>query len=116
MSIWSKNNLAHRRTFLTLRILEQTKRQFENAAGQTSSQLKFWVPGDSADIRKEKARALASMMNNIFVDAFKTEFEQDFDKTKSVNALTNVLSVKDSTVQELADTADGCYQFLGEDA
>jgi hypothetical protein len=116
MSNWTKNNLAHRRTFLTLRILEQTKRQFEAAADQKMSQLKFCVPGDSAQMRKEKARSLASMMNNVFMDAFKTTFETNFDKTKSVNAMTDVLIVDNSTVQELADAADQCYQFAGEDS
>ena len=116
MGNWSKNNMAHRRTFLTLRILNQTKKQFDDAATQTMGQLAFTVPGDSSAMRREKARALASTMNNVFVDAFKTTLESDVTKTKAINSMVDVLVVPTATVEQLADAADVCYEFLGEDA
>jgi hypothetical protein len=115
VSTWSKNNLAHRRTFLTLRILDQTNREFDQAADQKMSELKFSVTGDSQDMRSEKARSLASVINNVFVDAFKTDFESGFDNVQSVDGMAAVLADPTKTVLELADTADGFYKFFGEE-
>lgn len=115
MANWSKNNLAHRRTYLTLRILNQTRRRFDSAKSAEMNQLDFWVSGDSAAIRRGKARALASVINNIFVDAFKSTYEEGFNKTKSVNKLTTILSNSSKTINDLADVADSCYLFFGED-
>jgi len=112
---WSKNNLAHRRTFLTLRILNQTKKQFDAAATQEMSQLAFTVPGDSATMRRDKARSLASTMHNVFVDAFKTDLESGVTKTAAINSMVDVLVVETATVEQLADSADVSYEFLGEE-
>ncbi len=114
MATWSKNNLAHRRTYLSLRILVETKRKFSSAGPQEIRKLDFWVEGDSANMRKTKARSLATRLNNLFIDAFESKFESGYSAVKSINTMTKILIVGDKAIQDLAEVADTCYDFFGE--
>lgn len=115
MSIWSKSNLSHRRTYIVLRILDQTRRKFSTAGNTKMDKLNFWVPGDSAAIRKAKARSLAISINNILIEPYRSEFEPGLNKTKSVNRLTAVLISSSKKIKDIAEKADECYNFFGEE-
>ena len=54
-------------------------------------------------------------LNNLFIEAFKSKFEAGFTQVKSVNAMTTVLVDGDNTMKDLAEVADVCYDFFGEE-
>ena len=112
---WSNNNLAHRRVWWALFLLEQSQRTFSNSGDVKMNQLAFWVPGESAAIRKGKARGQARVLNNMFSDLFFAEFEPNVTKTKAVNAMVQVLIQGSATMEKLADEVDAMYLFEGED-
>ena len=114
MTDWTKNNLAHSSTYLSLRILAETKRKFASAGTQKVEQLDFWNDTDSSNMRSAKAKTLAVRLNNLFIDAFKSSFETGYSKTKSIASMQSVLKSKGKTVKDLAATADECYAFYGE--
>lgn len=115
MSEWSKNNLAHRRTYISLRILAEAKRKFASAGSQKVKKFDFWDAGDSPAIRRGKARALSVRLNNLFIEAFRSKFEAGFTQVRSVNAMTAILVDGDKIMKDLAEVADVCYDFFGEE-
>ena len=115
MPDWSRTNIAHRRTYMALRVFEQTRRKFASAGTAKMPTLKFWVSGDSSAIRRGKARRLATSINRLFIRAYRSKYEDGFTKVKSINAMTNVLVKANNTVENLANAADVCYDFFGED-
>ena len=111
MAEWNKNNLAHTNTFLALRILAQTKRKFSAAGSLAVKQFDFWVPGQSAEMRAARAKALAAQMHNLFVMVFGSSLESGVSNAAAVKAMADVLAEGDKTMQMLADAADEKYDF-----
>jgi len=111
MAEWNKNNLAHTNTFLALRILAQTSETFDAAGSQQIKALSTWVAGESAPLRRARAKSLASQLHNLFSMVFRAKFESGVTKPGSIKAMADVLVNGDSTVCDLADTADAQYDF-----
>jgi len=111
MAEWNKNNLAHTNTFLALRILVQMNKDFDNAGGETMKKLAFWVAEESATLRRARAKSLASQLHNLFSMVFRSQLEEGVTKTASIKAMADLLANGESTVCDLADTADAQYDF-----
>lgn len=111
---WTKNNVAHADTYLALRVLDQTKRKFKTAGDQKMKALAFFDLTASANLKKKKARGVASQMDNVFRVFFEAKYEEGFARVESISRLTGALSDENKTVRELADVADACYAFRGE--
>lgn len=115
MSDWTKNNAAHTYTYLSLRVMDMTGEPFAEAGTLRMSQLGHWVPGWSAEMRREICMSRASMMNNLFTITFQAEHEEGVEPAQSVAALADALATSAKTVRSLADVADENYDFLGEE-
>ena len=114
MSGWSRNHRAHKTTWTTLRLLEQSSKAFPNSGGIKISQLGFWNNGDSADMRATKAMSLAAQLGNVFREIRGAQFEEGFNKAKANKSRADVLKNGDKTLFDLAEVADDCYLFWGE--
>ena len=113
MSGWSNNNKAHVFTWIDLVALRELDRKvdFEAAGAETMSDLEFFRPADSSQMRRSRAKSLASQMDNLFTLLNKGTYEQGFNSTKAVNAMTDVLATKSKTVEDLGEVVDDCYAF-----
>lgn len=111
---WSNNNLAHVHTWMALRVLNQSSKTFNASENVKVREFEFWVEGDSAQMREQKARALSVQVDNIFRMFQGASYESGFSKIRAVNALAKVLKNGDKTMAELGDVADECYFFAEE--
>lgn len=111
---WSNNNLAHVHTWMALRVLGQSSKTFDASEDVKVCNYEFWVDGDSAAMRSQKARALAVQLDNIFRLYQGASYESDYSKLKAINALATVLRSGDKTIAALGEEADNCYFFAGE--
>jgi len=111
---WSNNNLAHVHTWLSLKILKQQNKRFENAGATTMNQLVFWNPGDSLALRATRARTIASQIDNMFRLLQGAAYETGVTKTAAISAMTTILIDATCTMEELGDAADEAYRFNGE--
>ena len=59
MAEWDKTKVHCLVTWITLADLDQTSRGFRSAGNAKTTSLTFWNPGDSAAMRKGKARTVA---------------------------------------------------------
>jgi hypothetical protein len=111
---WSNNNLAHVHTWMALRVLGQSSKTFDASEQVKVREFEFWVEGDSAAMRSQKARALATQLDNAFRLYQGADYESGYSKVKAINALAAVLRNGERTMAELGDEADACYFFAGE--
>jgi len=112
--IWTNNNLSCINTWAFLRALGELKAIFKNAGDLTMDQLAFWNPLDSAEARRTAAMALASQLDRMFIMGLRAEYEPNFNRTKAVTAMTDILVQKPKTVCELAEAVNEAYRFAGE--
>lgn len=111
---WSNNNLAHIHTWMALRVLGQNSKTFAASENLKIREFEFWVDGDSAAMRAQKARAMAAQIDNIFRLYQGASYEPKFTKVTAINTLAAVLRGADKTLVELGEQADLCYFFAGE--
>jgi hypothetical protein len=111
---WSNNNLAHVHTWLSLKVLKQHNKRFENAGTVKMNQLIFWNPGDSSAMRATKARTIATQMDNMFRLFQGATYESGVTKIAAINAMTTILVDAICTMEDLGDAADAGYRFNGE--
>ena len=114
MADWSQNNLACKNTWITLRVLEQSKKAFDDSGGVRMDELEYWNPADSPAMRAAKARSLAIQVDNIFRDLSGAEYEKDVTRAKAVRDMVDALADKDRTMSDLASVNDSNYAFYGE--
>ena len=114
MSNWTRNNRAHGFTYLALRTLDHVPKGFAAAGDKKMKELGHWIPGSSTEDRKRAAESTASVMHNIFKLNFEATYESGFNKVKSVGAMADVLQNANKKVTGLADAADLCFLFRGE--
>ncbi len=66
MSDWTGNNVAHRQTWYVLRVMDQNRLGFKESKEVRMDQLTYWAATGSADMRAQRAKAMATEMDNIF--------------------------------------------------
>ena len=115
MAEWSKNNLACRRTWGTLRILDQNKKVFKDSGTIKMKALTFWSALDDAAMSALKARSLAVQLHNFFTEVRGAKLEQGITKVKAVKKTAAVLGQAEKTMADLAESLDASYLFVGED-
>lgn len=111
---WSNNNLAHVHTWMALRVLGQSSKTFAASENVKVREFEFWVDGDSAAMRAQKARTLAAQIDNIFRLFQGASYEPGFTMVKAINAMAAILRNADKTMADLGEEADQCYFFAGE--
>lgn len=114
MSDWTRNNRAHGYTYLALRVLDYVPKGFASAGNLKMNQLGHWVQGMSAEDRKRASKATASIIHNQFKMTYGASYESGFTATKAVKEMADVLANPNRKVKSLADTADACFFFKGE--
>lgn len=113
MSGWSNNNKSHVFTWIDLIALRELdkKLDFEDAGPMTMGDLEFFRPAESAQMRRSRAKSLASQMDNLFTLLHKGGYEKDFNSGKAITAIAGVLVTKSMTIEDLGGVVDDCYKF-----
>jgi hypothetical protein len=112
---WEKNNKAH----ACLCIFEKWHHDKRDvpfvATGEwTTNFLIKSAAGDSAAMRRSKARAHAEMLDGVFSNLYRTKYETDVDRDTAVEEMFAVLIDKTKKLKDLGDPVDQAYQFIGE--
>jgi len=113
MSGWSNNNKAHVFAWIDLLALRELDKKvdFVDAGPKTMGDLQFFRPAESPQMRRSRAKSLASQMDNMFTLLHKGGYEQGFNSNKAITAITDVLVTKSKTVEEFGGVVDDCYMF-----
>lgn len=114
MTDWTRNNRAHGYTYLALRVLDYVPKGFAAAGDLKMNQLGHWVQGMSAQDRKRASKSTASIMHNQFRMTYDAAYEEGFNAAKAVTAMADALANPNRKVKSLADVADACFFFKGE--
>ncbi|MFZ5625502.1 MAG: hypothetical protein ACOY71_13935 [Gemmatimonadota bacterium] len=114
MADWSRNNAACRTTWLTLRVLDQTRKVFDDAGAVRMQDLGFWNPAATDALRRGAARALARQLDNVFTMIRGAKYENGKTSTAAVNAMVDVLVDGNKTIADLAAANDASYHFRME--
>ncbi len=115
MAGWSINNEAHRKTWFFLFDMKEITVNFDQAAGLTMKDLAFRrVAGDSSDILRTKAKALATELDNRFRNFAGARYEPTKDQASATNAMVATLMEAAKAMGEFGDVVDDHYHFLGE--
>ena len=112
--VWSNNHLACVNTWAFLRSLDQLKALFDDAKDVKMSELVFWNPTASPEMRRMQAMSLAAQLDKMFIIALRARYEDGFNVTKAVETMTSELIKEDNTVCNFAVTVDDVYAFVGE--
>jgi len=78
-------------------------------------QLTYWAATGSADMRAQRAKAMATEMDNIFRMILKAGLEPGVDAGRAIGGIETTLATADKTIRDLAVINDEHYVFLGED-
>ncbi|MBN2226973.1 MAG: hypothetical protein JW763_06380 [candidate division Zixibacteria bacterium] len=114
MAEWSKNNAACLTTWITLRVLEQSFKVFNDSAAITMKELAYWNTAASDDMRKIQATTLAHQLDNIFIKIRCARYEEGKTAEQAVSDTVTVLIDADKTMNDLAAVIDANYLFLRE--
>ncbi|HVN83828.1 MAG TPA: hypothetical protein VMW17_03190 [Candidatus Binatia bacterium] len=115
MAKWSSENKAHQQIWLTLFLMEELQVNFDDAAALTMKQLAFHrVAGDSADMLRLKAEALAAELDNRFRGFAGAQYEPTSNQRVATDAMVATLLDDTKTVEDLGEVVDANYHFRGE--
>jgi len=114
MADWSENNRACKTLWSTLFEMHQVSTIFNDSGVLKMSDLTFYNPLDSADMRKQHAAIIADQLDNTFRVGRGAKYEDNFDRTKAITGLTAILTDAEKQVADLASAVDAIYNFWGE--
>jgi hypothetical protein len=114
MADWLDNNRACKTLWTTLYTMHQLSTNFTDSGELKMSDLTFYNPLDSADMRKQAASLLADQLDNTFRIGRGATYEDSFDRTKAITDMTAMLTEAEKQVADLAFTVDTIYNFWGE--
>ncbi len=115
MCTWNKNNRACTTTWTTLRVLDQNMKVFNDSGEVKMSNLTFWNPTASSEMRKFQATSLANQIDNVFILIRKAKYENNVTKEKAITDITNTFINENKTICDLAEVIDSDYLFWGEE-
>lgn len=116
MSNWSSNNRACTSTWATLFRMGQIRVSFSDSGRLPIGQLTFYSNLSTTELRKQEAMIIADQMDNIFRAGRGAIYEDNFDRTKSLSKMMEILVTEDKTVADLAGAIDNCYLFWQENS
>lgn len=111
---WTNTRPTCVMTWSTLALLGEHSKAFPNAQNLKMKSLLFWAGSQAA--RQARARALAVQVDATLRELFGSKYETGSSKSKAIIAMTAVLLDAEKTVEDLADSNDQHYLFLGEAA
>jgi hypothetical protein len=111
---WTNNNRACVATWSALLVLDQNSEGFAESENVKIGTFKFWVKGESGELRKSRAMQLATMLDNIMQNFEFAKYEEGSDKPGAINAMCGVLTEDAKTIAELGDVIDDNYFFPSE--
>lgn len=114
MASWPDKSIACTNSWMTLMALQQYEETYDDAEELVMPDFLFWNPNDSPEIRRTKARSLASQVDGVFRHVLNAGYETGMSSAKAVNAMTRTLVDEAKTLPELADVVDDHYRFLSE--
>lgn len=108
---WSKGEIACKRVYVALFVLEQHRQEFDTCGTLRMDQLRFWVPGASPAQREQEARWVAIQCHNIYTALTGAVLEPGTTAKTAVNKVTKAMSTASTTLLEVAELAEECYVF-----
>lgn len=114
MADWSDNNRACKTLWTTLYAMKQITSGFSESGALKMSELAYFNPFDSEDLRKQNAGMIADQLDSTFRHGRGAKFETEMDRTKVISGITALLIDADKLVSDLADLVDSMYNFYGE--
>jgi len=111
---WSKNNRACTTLWTSLYSTKQIGTSFSESGKIKMSELTYYNPLVSADLKKQQATMLAEQLDNIFRNARGAHYEEGVLRDKAISSMVNVMSKEENTLCELAGVVDAAYLFWGE--
>ena len=112
---WSKTNSAHACLFFFEKWYHDRRDTLFTPSGEWSTDFLIKsAAGESAATRSSKANAHAEMLDSVFSNWFKAEYETGFDKNKAIENIINVLDDSTKKMKDLGDPIDSAYRFFRE--
>jgi len=114
MADWSPNNRACTTLWSTFYIMKQLSTNFNDSGDLVMSDLTYYNPLASAELRKLDAKMIADQLDNVFRVGRGAKYEDKMTKTKAINSMVKVLTDDTKMVKDLAKAVDDAYRFWGE--
>jgi hypothetical protein len=114
MADWLKTNRACTTLWTTLSTMQQIFTNFEESGALAMTNLTFFNPLVSADLRRQQALMVADELDQTFRIGRGAKFEKDYDRGRAIDEMVSILIDGSKTVTELAVAADKAYQFWAE--
>lgn len=112
---WNRNNRAHTcLCFFEKWHHDRRDTQFNPTGEWTTDFLIKSAAGDTSDMRSNKARAHAELLDGVFASMFRAKYEDGFDQNMAIAQMNDVLSDSSKKMKDLGDPIDAAYQFIGE--
>jgi hypothetical protein len=112
---WNSNNRAHTSLWgFEIWDHDDEDAGFEEVGSWGTDYIVKSSPGDSAEMRAEKARTHAEKLDGAFVSLFRAGYEDGQDRGSATDSMTEILGDSNNTMSDLADVVDDKYKFLGE--
>ena len=114
MAEWLKKNRACTTLWTSLSTMQQIFTNFDESGALPMTNLTFFNPLASADLRRQQAMMVADELDQIFRIGRGAQFENTYDRGKAVDAMVNILIDGSKTIKELAEATDKAYKYWGE--
>ena len=114
MADWSANNRACTTLWSTLFYMHQLATNFDESGDLAMSDLTYFNPLSSSELRRQQAIILADQLDNIFRIGRGAQYENNVDRTNAMNSIITILIDGKNMVKDLAKTVDDSYRFWGE--
>jgi hypothetical protein len=111
---WSANNRACTTTWSTLFALEQSLLTFPKSGEVQMQHMQFWITAATPELRRLRAQALANRMDVIFRVTRGAEYEEGSSLDQAIEAMVEVMSDANATMEKLAEVNDASYRFWQE--
>lgn len=114
MAGWSANNRACTTLWATFFSMHQLSTNFDDSGDLAMSDLTYFNPLGSPELRKQQAVILADQLDHIFRIGRGAIYENNVDRTKAMSSMVKILADEKKLLKDLAKTVDDSYKFWGE--
>lgn len=111
MAQWKSNNLACVNVWSTLYIMKQHEEIFKLAGNLKMKELLFYDPLLNDEELKFEAEGIADFLNEVFINTYNAQYENNADRDKAIADMVNILIVGSKTMADLAEQVDNDYEF-----
>lgn len=115
MASWQNNNRAHTSLwFFEMWHLDQRTAKFTPSGEWSTNFLIRSAAGESSDMRKDRVRTHAEMLDGAFIKLYRAEYEDGVDRDAALATMEAVLNDSGKTLADLGGPVDASYRFIGE--